>query len=613
MNWVLLVVVTSLFSVLLAAQEQADATLDNAPDLTFQKAEVLIAKLKFDSALFYLEPLLTQLEERDLKDSPLGLKLQLAISSCLKHNNRKERSMSLLQEIKDKSQELRQWEVFTKACLSLTYTHGDLSRGEEVQAKLTPARTTTIREQIKANLALAHATIIRERLDTLYPDYAVALATWHGDFGYNDSLKHYTRLAKEALADVDRPRLVATAYALEFLSLQEEDYRAGLAQLLKTIPIYKRLNDNVALSISWYRASLAHYRGGDIKESLIYNDSTITACYQAIGEGREETTILAAAYLVRGRAFRRLNQLDSALYYTRRGYSEEIRFIKQQEKYSIAEAAEKYNTDKKERQLKEKAQELAYEQQRTTGLILLSGLSLFFASLVVYAYSKLRKSNWVTKTQALQLREANEKLGTALERQVMLRAEIHHRVKNNLQIISGLLQSQSEIANDERVTHIISDAQERILSMSLIHQNLYQSDDLNKVSISSYIEELITNIQRSYTGDASFIDCDLRVEDEHLDIDEAIPLGLILNELITNAYKYAFPDRKDGKIVVELSKNKEAFKLVVSDNGIGLPSDYKVGKSNSLGLKLVTGLVRQLEGKISWLKEKPGTTVAIEF
>jgi len=277
------------------------------------------------------------------------------------------------------------------------------------------------------------------------------------------------------------------------------------------------------------------------------------------------------------------------------------------------EAAEKYKADNKERQLTEKAQELAYEQQRTTGLILLSGLSLFFASFVIYAYSKLRKSNGVARSRAQQLREANEKLGTALERQLMLRAEIHHRVKNNLQIISGLLQSQAEVANDERVTHIISDAQERILSMSLIHQNLYQSDDLNKVSISSYLEELITNIQRSHTGDASIIEFDLRVEDEHLDIDRAIPLGLILNELITNAYKYAFPDRKDGKIIVELSKTTKEFKLTVSDNGVGFPNDYNLGKSNSLGLKLVTGLVRQLEGKISWPEEKIGTTIAIEF
>lgn len=605
--------VATLITVHLAAQTKPKVQLNDTPELSFKKAETLIDKFKFNEALLHLSPLLTQLELSDQKDSHLGLKVQLAISYCWEYNNRKELSLRLLHEIKDKSEQLEQWDIFVKSCLSLTYMHDNLSRREEVQAKLAPAPVTTIREQVQTNLALAQATIAREGLDSLYPDYAVALAAWHGDFGYNDSLKHYTNLAMAALASVDRPKLLAKAHTLAFLSIREEDYRAGIAHLLKTIPIHKRINDNVALSISWYRASLTHYRGGDIEESLMYNDSTIATCYKAIAEGREETSILSAAYLVRGRAFRRLNQLDSALYYTRRGYTEKIRFIKQQEKFHIAEAAEKYNAAYQERQLKEKASELAYERQRTTGLILLSGLSLFFASFVVYAYSKQRKSNVMAKSQARRLREANEKLGTALEKQLMLRAEIHHRVKNNLQIISGLLQTQAEIADDTRVTRIISDAQERLISMSLIHQNLYQSDDLNKVSIRSYLEELITNIQRSHTGDDSIIDFDLRVEDEFLDIDAAIPLGLILNELITNAYKYAFPDRKVGKIVVELSKTTKQFTLLVSDNGVGFPSDYNLNENNSLGLKLVTGLVRQLEGKISWRKEAPGTTIAIEF
>jgi two-component sensor histidine kinase len=237
-------------------------------------------------------------------------------------------------------------------------------------------------------------------------------------------------------------------------------------------------------------------------------------------------------------------------------------------------------------------------------------MALFAAAsilgILAWAYRRSRQDGQMISQQ-------NEMVVQSLKEKEVLLREIHHRVKNNLQIISGLLQTQADIADNEQVSRLMTEGQERIQSMALIHQNLYQSENLGGVNIRSYLEDLSENISRSYSGTDEVISLDLKVDSEHLDIDTAIPIGLILNELITNAYKYAFPKGESGKIIVEFTKVAEKFMLRVSDDGVGLPSDYEIRQSNSLGLNLVNGLVRQLDGTIDWRRDTPGTEVLVAF
>lgn len=198
------------------------------------------------------------------------------------------------------------------------------------------------------------------------------------------------------------------------------------------------------------------------------------------------------------------------------------------------------------------------------------------------------------------------------EKEVLLR-EIHHRVKNNLQIISSLLQKQARLSNDGDAQRMAKEGQERIQSMALIHENLYQSDQLRGVNIRTYLEDLGANISRSHSKPGAGIELELAVDDEYLDLDTAIPVGLILNELLTNAYKYAFPEGATGKVQVIFQRVGDHFELEINDNGIGLPADHAERIKKSLGHNLVKGLVRQLEGNITWLKPEKGTQVQIEF
>ncbi len=207
-----------------------------------------------------------------------------------------------------------------------------------------------------------------------------------------------------------------------------------------------------------------------------------------------------------------------------------------------------------------------------------------------------------------QRKELEDELRRSLEEKKVLLKEIHHRVKNNLQIISSLLSLQSMTENMKNGT--FKETQDRIRSMALIHEQLYQSEDLARINFRKYLEKLIKNLLHSYSAGKS-INIKLDVEDLYLDIDTTIPLGLIINELVTNVLKYAFNGRNQGTIYIKFKRVGDSLELRVMDDGIGFPVD-KLQESKSLGLKLVNILVGQLRGKIS-VKGHDGSCFRIVF
>ncbi len=210
-------------------------------------------------------------------------------------------------------------------------------------------------------------------------------------------------------------------------------------------------------------------------------------------------------------------------------------------------------------------------------------------------------------------KKAEEKLKTSLlEKEVLLR-EIHHRVKNNLQIISSLLNLQSRHIEDAAALDMFQESRNRVRSMALVHEKLYRSEDLAKVDFGEYVRSLGSHLFMAYGVSSKSLELDVNVKDVFLDINTSIPCGLIINELISNSLKHAFKDREKGRISVGLkSNNNGQFKLVVSDDGVGLPKNLDVVKTNSLGLQLVTMLIEQLQGKFA-IDKKHGTSFEIIF
>ncbi len=203
----------------------------------------------------------------------------------------------------------------------------------------------------------------------------------------------------------------------------------------------------------------------------------------------------------------------------------------------------------------------------------------------------------------------------SLKEKELLLKEIHHRVKNNLQIIVSLLKLQSKFVYDPRDLDIFNKSRSRVETMSLIHEKLYKSKDISQIDIGNYLRDLVSHLLQAYSVNSAKIEFKINAENILMSIDTAIPCGLIVNELINNILKHAFPDGYTGKIELNLWRSDENVVLEISDNGIGIPEAFDLDKSDSLGMRLIDTLVKQLDGiiEVNSLNGSNGTKFVIEF
>lgn len=278
----------------------------------------------------------------------------------------------------------------------------------------------------------------------------------------------------------------------------------------------------------------------------------------------------------------------------------------------LTELQELFESEKKDKAIADLEQEKELQNLRTQkqqaqiyfslgGLVFLLGISGVF-----FRQATLRKKH----NKQLETKNA-EIAKQSAERELLLK-EIHHRVKNNLQIISSLLSMQTRSLKDEKVKDAMKESQSRVKTMALIHEKLYQYENLSKINMQEYIQQLSEFLTHTYRSDKD-IKIIIDAADINLDMDMAIPIGLITNELLSNSLKHAFEDLKSGEITISFSKHESgAFKLLVKDTGIGLDQNLDIENTKSLGLKLVKTLTRQINGELS-IQTRPGATFEIDF
>jgi len=255
-------------------------------------------------------------------------------------------------------------------------------------------------------------------------------------------------------------------------------------------------------------------------------------------------------------------------------------------------------------------------------IILLIGVTIAFLSVLFLVFfeiiyrlgDKLVKKGTALENEIVERQKAQEETKASLIEKEMLLKEIHHRVKNNMQIVSSLINLQLHSLVDEKGKEILQETQNRIRSMSLIHETLYRGN-LSEIMLREYIKELALNLFDSFGIDPDRIQLNADVEDITIDIDTATPCGLIINELITNSLKYAFPGGRAGEIRISLKRDPatKELQLIIKDNGIGLPPDFNIKKSKSLGMNLALNLLeKQLKGTLV-LNRENGTEFVMTF
>jgi two-component sensor histidine kinase/streptogramin lyase len=242
-----------------------------------------------------------------------------------------------------------------------------------------------------------------------------------------------------------------------------------------------------------------------------------------------------------------------------------------------------------------------------SGYVVLGSLIMFLIISVKFKFDKRR----IQLDDEHQRREMSE---VSLKEKDVLLKEIHHRVKNNLQLVSSLINLQAGVIKNETTAAALMEGRSRVKAIALVHQKLYQSHDIAFLSMQEYLEELTLFLESAMKQTGVNVEKDIIANHIQLDIDTAVPIGLITNELITNIYKYAFVGRQSGKISIMLKKNQpHNFELTIKDNGIGMPQNFNIQSVSSLGLRLVNNLTSQIDGNFKIDYDDSGTTFVIKF
>ncbi len=311
------------------------------------------------------------------------------------------------------------------------------------------------------------------------------------------------------------------------------------------------------------------------------------------------------------------SQFKDAYYHVKKAYAiENERWPKLSSK-QVDELRVRYETGKKADSInllhqQASLQNVQIKQDKFTRKVFLgvSALLLLFLGLLYNRYRLKQKSNKQLESQQKEISQKNATLQHLVEEKEWLLKEVHHRVKNNLHTVICLLESQAEYLKDDALK-AIENSQHRIYAMSLIHQKLYQSDDEKTIDMATYLPEFMRYLDDSF-GDNRRIYFELDIEPLQLGISQAIPIALIVNEAVTNSFKYAFPGKKEGHVEISMHRMKNKITLIIADDGIGIDTSIVNDPSGSLGLKLIKGLSEDINGTISF-ENDAGTKITIVF
>jgi len=372
-------------------------------------------------------------------------------------------------------------------------------------------------------------------------------------------------------------------------------------------------SDEEGFSRAHIDAGRFYFQHGQFNKAKIYLDTAVQHIAGTLLSNQKE-------------AYQMLFSADSAL----GNYAAAVKDLKQyqylndsifndRKSRQIEELTIQYETEKKEQSIKLLEQESRLQKAElkqfryTTSWVLGVTVLLVVITGLAINYSRLKqRTNDKLLIQQRQIENKNDSLQRLVKEKDWLVKEIHHRVKNNFHIVMGLLRTQCEYLEGDEAIQAINESSQRIQAMSLIHQKLYQSENLSAINIAGYIYELVDYLKESFnTGyKAQF---NLQIEPVNLNLSYCVPLGLILNEAITNALKYAFPGNRYGTINVSFNRiSQKQFRLSIKDNGIGLPAGFNSERTATMGMKLIRGLSDDIDAKLN-ISSNYGTEISVSF
>ena len=426
---------------------------------------------------------------------------------------------------------------------------------------------------------------------------------------YEESLEYHFK-SLDGRAGTNNQRGMATSYTnIGDVYAAKEVVDKAMEYQKKALEIQEELGDKKGMLSSIQGLARVQSLSGNSDQALKYMEDVISISSE-IGAKKE----LRDAYNEISEIYIRKGDYKKALSFKNRYAQMKDTLFSEQTQEIATNLETKFENEKKTKEIEilqreNEIQELQLGRNRILIISFTISLVLALVSVVLYA-----RTNRDRKKAFSLLQKQNESIKKQKEEKEVLLKEIHHRVKNNLQVINSLIRLQCAYTDDQVALDLFDECQNRIISMALIHEKMYESHDLSNVNIQEYIAELSQNLLRSYRLHKN-VELDIDVSVKTLTLDTLIPLGLLLNELISNSLKHAFlDDKEDGVITVKLDRDSSSGKFVleIGDNGIGLPDDFTFNSALTLGMELVVTLSSQLDGTIERI-EKPGSHFRIEF
>ena len=382
----------------------------------------------------------------------------------------------------------------------------------------------------------------------------------------------------------------------------------------KSLALKQKMNDKRGIAVSMRNLAEAYLGLNNLAKAKEYIDGSLKIA-EEIGSKEQ----IRDAYDLLAKMYERTKDYEAALRYEKKSAQAKDSLFSSEKTQQISKMRAIYETEKAEKEteiakiqavldlnkkdvaitLLNKDNEIK-NTQRNFFVVVASSL-LILSILVIYLYKQKQKSNDLLSGKNIIIEKSLH------ERETLLR-EIHHRVKNNLQIISSLLNLQSKNTSDAFTQGAIAESRNRVKSMSLIHEQLYQEDAMSGVEMKAYMERLAGSLTSSYGLDTERIAIRIEALPLLLDVDTAIPMGLIMNELVSNAMKYAFPDGRQGTILISLKEMAEELKFTISDTGVGMTPASTDGQS--FGLSMVNSLMRKLKAEMN-ITSGQGTTIEV--
>ena len=375
----------------------------------------------------------------------------------------------------------------------------------------------------------------------------------------------------------------------------------------KALDIQEELGDKKGMLSSMRGIGTVYSMTGKQTEALEYMNQVLDLSTE-IGANRE----LRDAYNEISNIHTDMGNFEEALKFKARYSQIKDTLFSEQTSEMASNIEAKFENEKKAKEieiLKKENEIQDLELARNRLLIIASIGGLVLAIIFIFIFARINRDK---RKAMLLLQEQNENILKQKGEKEILLKEIHHRVKNNLQVINSLIRLQCAYTEDQEALDLFDECQNRIISMALIHEKMYEAHDLSNINIKEYVTQLSGNLLRSYRLNQR-INQDVDISINQLSLDTLVPLGLLLNELISNSLKHAFEGREEGTITTKLSKrDDQMFELYVGDNGIGLPRDFSFKSANTLGMELIETLTDQLDGTITRMPEE-GSCFKIVF